>query len=123
MDDLEVKPPLPAGFEFAPPPEPLPTCSSNTCIGGHQWIPTVAIAPCPGCGAPIVVVRLENCPRCNEPTKATSLRTDHLGYKQPIAPLCQGVGGPSESGHIDMERRYWKEAERGETPEGVQIVH
>lgn len=68
----------------------------------------------------MLAVRMENCPHCNEPVRRTQVRTDHIGYKQSIAPLCKGAPTNAEVGFVELERDHWGCTEKEDVGVGME---
>jgi hypothetical protein len=115
-----ITPTPPEQLELFPEVVVLRNCSENTCINGHTWVPTLALAKCGygtsngwnGCGAPILAVKMENCPHCGEPVGKFRLRIDHTPPSRGPVPLCiPGSATNAEVNEIVLERNHYKEAE------------
>ena len=103
----------------------LKPCSTLTCLNGHEWIPTLALAKCGygtpqgwnGCGTPLLALRMQSCPMCQEPIKELRLRVDITPPCPFPMPLCIPGTAPGVAEHLTVviHPEYWKATEAVET--------
>jgi len=103
----------------------LRPCSILTCLSGHEWAPTLALAKCGygtpqgwnGCGTPLLALRMTTCPTCQEPIKRFRLRIDITTPCPFPLPLCipGTTEGNAEHIVVEIEPDYWKVTETTES--------